>query len=157
MPRLAQALPRLCRVLLLVCGLPVLAWAAQPAGGSLSVLEPWARATPPGATVGGAFLVIENPGAADQLLRIESPVSGTVEMHQTSMKDGMMQMREVKSLTVPAHGQVRFAPGGLHVMLLGLKHPLVEGQHFPMTLVFQNAGSVKVDVIVKGLGAEGGS
>ena len=142
-----------CWALIGACALPA-PLLAQQHGGSLSILQSWARASPPGATVGGAFLTISNPGAQDTLLRIESPVASSVEMHQTSMKDGLMQMRQVETVPVPAHGRVQFDPGGLHVMLLGLKRPLVEGQHFPMTLVFQNAGSVKVDVIVKGLGAE---
>jgi len=143
--------------LLLVSGAPGPSAAAEPPTAVLSVAGVWARATPPGASVGGAYFVILNPGSEDKLLRIDSPVATTAAIHQMSMKGGIMQMRPVESVRVPAHGQVQFTPESLHVMLMGLKQPLVEGQHFPMTLVFQNAGSIHVNVVVKGFGAEEGS
>ena len=143
----------LCELLMIAS---VLTAQAQQRSDSLSVEHPWARATPPGASVGGAYFVVMNSGSEDKLLRIDSPVATTAAMHQMSMNGGIMQMRPVESVRVPAHGQVQFTPEGLHVMLMGLKQPLAEGQHFPMTLVFQNAGSIHVDVVVKGLGAEEG-
>lgn len=69
------------------------------------------------------------------------------------MEGGLMEMRPMPSVDVPAHGHVVFGPEGLHVMLIGLTQPLREGQRFPLTLVFQHAGRVRVQVLVQGLGA----
>ena len=131
--------------------IPLAALALSPA--PLTVTQPWARATAPGATVGVVYFEIVNAGAADTLLSVESPVAGHTEMHDSSMKDGTMQMRPVKSLNIPANGRVRFASGGLHVMLVDLKQPLTEGQKFPLQLVFRVAGTINQEVRVKAIGA----
>lgn len=156
MQKLRRPMAILWCVVLLMSAVPV-SGLTQDTSGSLSVERPWARATPPGTSVGGAYFVIMNPGSEDRLLRIDSPVATTAAIHQMSMKGGLMQMRPLESVLVPAHGQLQFTPESLHVMLMGLKQPLVEGRHFPMTLVFQNAGAIHIDVVVKGLGAEEGS
>jgi len=120
----------------------------------LTVVQAWARATPPGITIGGAYFTINNSGDADTLLGIESPVCDHAEPHLMSMSAGMMQMRPLKSVPVPAHGQVRFEPEHMHVMLNDLHRPLREGEEFPMTLIFQRAGRVSTNVRVIGIGAE---
>lgn len=76
-------------------------------------------------------------------------------MHQTLLKGSVMEMRQVDSVGVPAHGDLRFEPGGLHVMLLGLKAPLKEGQHFTLRLQFEHAGAIPADIIVRALGDPG--
>ena len=138
-------------VLTLVLALP--APASDQHLGSLTITQPWSRATAPGASTGAAYFDIINAGPADTLLRIESPVAREVEMHMEYTDGGMMQMRPMQSVEVPQGDRVRFQPGGLHVMLIDLKRILVEGQRFPLTLVFQHAGSVRVEVLVQGLGA----
>jgi periplasmic copper chaperone A len=138
-------------VLALVMTLPALP--ADQHAGSLTVARPWSRATPPGVATGAAYFEIINPGAADTLLRIESPVAREAEMHMNHMEGGMMQMRPMSSVNVPEHGRVRFEPDGLHVMLIDLRQPLKEGQRFPMTLVFRRAGGVSVEAVVLALGA----
>jgi copper(I)-binding protein len=80
-------------------------------------------------------------------------VADHAEMHDSAMKDGMMQMRPVKEVKVPANGHVRFASGGLHVMLVDLKQPLVEGQKFPLKLTFRVIGTINQEVVVKGINA----
>ena len=116
-------------------------------------VQAWARATPPGATVGGVYLTIDNPGASDRLLRVRTPASERAEIHETSVVDGQMRMREVDGLQIPAGGEVKFEPGGLHLMLVGLKQPLKEGEFVPLTLEFGRAGTLQVQARVEQLGA----
>ena len=84
-----------------------------------------------------------------------TPVANKAELH-THIKDGdVMKMREVQSIEIGPHSKVMLKPGGLHVMLMGLKEPLVKGSHFPLTLVFEKAGKMTVDVSVEGVAAMG--
>lgn len=133
-------------------GAPTAAIAQSP---PIAIHQPWARATPPGTSVGAAYLDITNSGAADTLVGVESPIAATVEVHIDQDMGGMMSMRPVPRLAVPAHGHVHLGGGGLHIMLMNLKKPMKEGEHFPLTLVFQNAGRISVDVPVRGIGATG--
>ncbi|MBM3344998.1 MAG: copper chaperone PCu(A)C [Betaproteobacteria bacterium] len=122
--------------------------------GDLQIGHPYARATPPGATVAGAYLSIENKGkTADKLLRAASPVAGLVELHSMRMDGNVMRMRAVPAIDVPAGASVKLAPGGLHVMLQELKRPLKSGERVPLTLVFERAGEVKVDLAVESASA----
>lgn len=118
--------------------------------GDLKIGHPFTRTTPPGAVAAGAYLSIENKGkSADKLLRAASPVAGLVELHSMSMDGNVMRMRAVPSIDVAAGATVKLAPGGLHVMLQDLKRPLKEGERVPMTLVFERAGEVKVELAVQ--------
>lgn len=123
--------------------------------GAIEIEHPWARATPPGARVGGGYLVLENGGdAADRLVGATATVAERVEIHEMSVKDGVMVMRPVSGgLEVPAGGAVKLAPGGYHLMLMGLKQPLVAGDRFPGTLTFEHAGTVAVEFVVEAQGA----
>lgn len=136
-------------VLLRISGKPAAAM------GDIHVEQPFARATP--AKVGGAFMVLHNGGKeADRLLKAESPVAASVELH-THMKDGeAMRMRPVDSIPLPAGGEARLEPGGHHIMLIGLKQPLKEGTSFPLTLIFEKAGRITIEVPVHKPGASGG-
>ncbi len=131
--------------------LPSVMNGAQPAG-SLEVVKAWSRATAPGATVGVAYFEIINSGAQDALVRVEAPVAAHAQMHSMATIGGVMQMRELQTVEVPAHGRVRFEPGGLHVMLIDLVRPLKKGDRFPLTLVFQHADPVHTQAIVQDLG-----
>lgn len=123
--------------------------------GALKIDHPWARATV--AKTGGAFLSIANGGAADRLLKAESPVAETVQIH-TSIKEGdVMRMREVEGIDLPAGETVKLQPGGYHIMLIGLKQPLKLGETFPLTLTFEKAGTIDVTVEIQKPGAMGGS
>ena len=121
--------------------------------GSISIDHPWSRATVAGIPNGAAYFVLKNNGDADdRLLSASSPVANKAELH-THLKDGeVMRMRQVDDVVVPAGGSATFEPGGLHVMLMGLKAPLEQGSSFPLTLVFDKAGSVSVDVTVDRMG-----
>ena len=134
-------------VLILIAALSASASARQYGLGDLSVERPWARELPPVAPNGAAYLRIENAGAvADQVVSASSPMARRVEFHTHEMDGGVMKMRRVHWVEVPARGSVRFEPGGLHVMLIGLKEPLVAGGSFSLTLGFRNAGELEVEV-----------
>lgn len=118
--------------------------------GSLRIDHPWSRATVAGIPNGVAYFVLENNGDTDdRLLAASSPIAKTVELH-THVKDGeVMRMRHVDDISLPAGETVALEPGGLHVMLMGLHEALEEGTTFPMTLDFEHAGSITVDVVVQ--------
>ena len=132
-----------------------LAQGAQAADG-IQVTEPWARATGKTARSAVAYLSVENTGdAADTLVAASTPAAGRVALH-THIKDGdVMRMRAVQSIEVGPRSKVRLQPGGLHLMLTELKGPLAEGSHFPLTLRFEKAGEVTVEVAVQGAGSMG--
>lgn len=131
--------------------------AMPAAAGDIRILAPFARATP--AKVGGVFLTLQNGGKADdRLLKAASPAAASVELH-THVKDGdAMRMRPVEDIPVPAGGQTMLEPGGYHIMLIGLKQPLKEGGQIPLTLTFEKAGdiSIEVPVVKAGAAAAGG-
>jgi copper(I)-binding protein len=133
------------------------ALAQQTKAGDLTIEKPWARATPKGAEVGAAYVEIRNGGGDADRLTGGTADFANVEIHEMSMQGNVMQMREVKDgLAIPAHGDVKLTPGGYHLMLTGLKHPLVKGETAKVTLTFERAGAVTVDFAVVGVGAASG-
>ncbi len=132
------------------------ALAQEIKAGDLTIEKPWARATPKGAEVGAGYLEIRNDGAsADRLTGGSADFAG-VEIHEMKMEGGIMKMRELKDgLEIPAHGSVKLAPNGYHLMFTGLKRPLVKGESAKATLTFERAGAVSVDFAVQGVGAAG--
>lgn len=124
--------------------------------GPLVVSHPWARASAPTARNGAAYMKIESaPGARDRLIGARSPVAEAVEVHETTVTDGIARMRRVPEIGISSDHPVVLAPGGMHLMLIGLKSPLKEGDLFPLVLTFEKIGEVAVDVIVEALGAMG--
>ena len=123
--------------------------------GALRIELPWARATPNGARVGGGYLKIVNTGKEpDRLVSGTVPVAARVEVHEMSMADGIMRMRPVEKLEIPAGGSVELKPGGYHAMFLDLNQPLKEGDRIKGTLVFEKAGPVTVEYVVRGIAAQ---
>lgn len=144
-------------LLSVVASMPAIAQASAQDidAGSLILQHPWSRATPPGAPVGGGYLTIVNKGTtADKLVGGTIDVAAGVEIHQMTMEDGVMKMRQLDGLDIPAGGSVTFSPNGLHLMFIGLKHGLKKGQHADGTLVFEKGGSVKVSYEIEGIGAK---
>ncbi len=124
--------------------------------GSIGIEHPWSRATPPGARTGAGYFVLTNTGSADdKLVSASSPAAEKVEVHEMSIKDGIMNMRRVDVLTIPAGGTASLSPGGYHLMLMGLKAPFKEGQMIPVTLTFEKGGPVEVELQVDKMGATG--
>jgi len=135
--------------------------AAVPAfaqSSSIQVDQPWARATPGGATTGAVYMTINNKsGTADRLTGASSVVAATLQIHEMKVVNGTMKMREVPGgLSVPPNGTVVLKPGSYHVMLIGLKNPLKAGDSFPLTLKFEKAGNVAVTVPVQAMDAKSG-
>lgn len=121
---------------------------------SLRIDHPFARATPPGARSAGVFLTVENRGdQPDRLLRVSTPAAGEAELHRMTLDAGVMRMRAVSGIDVNAGDKLVLTPGSYHVMLTDLKMPLHAGAIFPLTLVFEKAGSIEVQVLVEGVGA----
>lgn len=121
--------------------------AGEAPARNIEVLSPWARATPPLAKMGAAYLEIRVL-AADTLVGAASPVSERVEIHATVDNNGVLQMRPLYALPVAAGQPAHLAPGGTHIMLVGLRAPLAAGTSFPLTLQFEHAGAVIVQVSV---------
>lgn len=121
----------------------------------LTIDHPWARASAGPAPNGAAYLTVRNGGAADRLVAIAGDVAEHVELHSHRMDGTVMQMRSVEAVDVPAGGSATLQPGGLHIMLIGLKRPLKEGERFPLVLTFEKAGEVTVEVKVEGIGSMG--
>lgn len=121
----------------------------------IMVEDPYARATPAGAMTGAVYMTIDNKASApDRLTGAASNVAAQVQVHEMSMDNGVMKMRELTDgLAIPAGGTVALKPGSYHVMLIGLKKPLAAGNSFPLTLKFEKAGNVSVTVPVKAMGA----
>jgi hypothetical protein len=133
--------------------------AAIPGGASaqaIRVVDAWSRPTAPGIDVGVAYFTIRNAGKSDRLLRVSSNVAKRAELHVSTLKDGVMRMEGLSSVDVASGAPTSFEPSGRHVMLIGLKRPLKEGDVFPLTLTFANAGPVQVRVRVRGSGNPGG-
>ncbi|MCF4997306.1 copper chaperone PCu(A)C [Pseudomonas syringae] len=120
--------------------------------GELEIAHPWSQELPPNAPTVAAYFVIQNPGkTADRLLSVESPIAGAAQLHEHVMKGDLMKMDQVPSVAIPAGGEVTFAPMAYHVMLLELKDRslLSDGKRFPLTLHFEKAGEVTVEVAVQ--------
>src|SRR5215471_17340579 len=125
--------------------------------GDLVITQAWSRATPGGAKVGGGYLTIENRGSApDRLIGGASDAAGKVEVHEMTMKNGVMTMRPLeKGVTIDPGKVVKLAPGGYHLMLTDLKGPLKQGDKLAITLEFEKAGKVQVSFDVQAVGAKG--
>lgn len=120
--------------------------------GELRIDHPWSQELPPNAPTVAAYFTLLNQGAtADRLTGVDSPIAGRAELHEHVMQDNLMKMQQVPQVAVPAKGEVKFAPMAYHVMLLDLRDRslLRDGQHFPLTLHFEKAGAVTVDVSVQ--------
>lgn len=143
----------------LIVGLVLVLWAGPVLAhdakvGDLVIMEPWARATIGQVETGAAYLTVINHGAAgDRLLAVSTPVAAKAQLHSNVMDDGVMKMRHIEAIDIEAKASTALEPGGFHVMMMGVKSPLKEGDAFPMTLTFETAGSVDVEVHVQGIAA----
>jgi copper(I)-binding protein len=134
---------------LLLVFIALLALSACSSQGDLTVGDVWAR---PGIADGntGVFFIIDNPtDQDDRLLSARSDVAQFVELHRTTMEEGVMQMTPQEFVLVPAGEQVLFKPGDLHVMLIKLHDQLNVGDTFELTLVFENSGEISLTVTVQ--------
>ena len=143
-------MPRPLRMALLagLLAAPALAQTAP-----VTVTGAWARATPPGAAAAAAYVTLASP-AGDRLVSVSTPAAAEAQVHEMHMEGDVMRMRELPGgLALPPGQAVTLAPGGLHIMLLGLKAPLKQGDTLALHLVFQSAPPVDVSVPVAAIGA----
>ncbi|MEO0976778.1 MAG: copper chaperone PCu(A)C [Pseudomonadota bacterium] len=134
----------------------VSATAADYTAGDLSLSKTWTRATPPKARAGGGFVEIVNSGSQDdRLISASSGVAKKVELHEMSVTDGVMKMREMEGgIDIPAGETVTLKPGSLHIMFMGLNAPFEEGTTVPVVLTFEKAGDVEIELDVAKMGAK---
>ena len=148
---------------LLVASLTVLAIASAHArdykAGALDVADPWSRSTPKGASVAAGYMKITNTGTApDRFISGSSDVASKFEVHEMTMENGVAKMRPVKGgLEIKPGQTVELKPGSFHVMFVGLKKPLANGDHIKATLVFEKAGTLDVEFDVHEMGAMTGA
>src|ERR1700758_1606909 len=118
--------------------------ASEYKAGALTVIDPWSRATPKGASVGSGYLKIVNSGStADRLVSGSTDAASSFQVHEMTMEEGVAKMRPLKDgLEIKPGQTVELTPGGFHIMLTGLKKPLNKGDHFNATLTFEQAGTV---------------
>ena len=117
--------------------------------GGITVSDAWVLPPVIANQPGAAYLVIQNNGAADKLLSVESDVAKTIELHESMESGGMMQMSPMPNIEVPANGKVELKPGSFHMMLMGLTRPLKAGDKVQLTLNFEKAGKMPVTAEVK--------
>jgi len=125
--------------------------------GSIEIEQPWARATPKGATIGAAYMKLTNTGSEpDRLVGGSVAFARRFELHSMTMEQGVMKMREVKDgLEIKPGETVELKPGGYHVMFVDLKEPLKQGEDVTVTLKFAKAGTIEVKYPVAATGAGG--
>lgn len=117
---------------------------------TVRIEQAWARPTVAGQSTGGGYAAITNSGSvADRLVGGSTPAAERVELHSMTMQGDVMRMRQLDAIDVPAGQQVKLEPGGLHLMLVGLKAPLKNGSSVPLTLRFEKAGDVPVQLSVR--------
>ncbi|MGK7866372.1 copper chaperone PCu(A)C [Falsiroseomonas sp. E2-1-a20] len=132
-----------------------IAQALAQQAGDLRIEGPWSRAAGAGRT-GAGYLTIRNTGREpDRLVSARAGIARAVELHTHLHEGGVMRMRPVPAIDVPAGETVTLGPGGLHLMLLELRAPLNQGEAVPVTLVFERAGEVEVRLAVQSAGARG--
>lgn len=127
--------------------------AQQASAPGLEIEGGFLRASPGSAPTGAGFMTIRSTGAADRLVAFRTPACTRPELHTHINDNGIMRMRQVPAIDVPAGGVAELKSGGLHLMLIDLVAPLSEGDVVPVTLVFERAGEVTVQMPVKKIGA----
>jgi copper(I)-binding protein len=125
--------------------------------GAIKIGHPWARATPKGAKVGGAYMTLTNTGTEpDRLTAGTAAIAGKVELHEVTEAGGVTKMRALpKGLEIKPGETVKLEPGSFHVMLIDLKEPLAKGAKFMGTLMFEKAGRIEVEFRIEDKGSPG--
>lgn len=130
----------------------LLGFSALAQSGSVEIKEAWARATPGKAENGAAYLTLASP-TGDRLIGISTPVARKAELHAMKLEGGVMMMTPLEAVDLPAGQAVTLKPGAVHIMLVGLKRPLQQGQTVQLTLRFAKAGTREVAAAIGKVGA----
>lgn len=126
--------------------------AHEYSAGQLHIAHPWSMELPPNAPTVAVYFIVHNNGkSADRLTGVHTPIAGEAQFHESSHVNGMMKMQQVTAVEIAAGADASFAPMGYHVMLLDVKDrsKLTDGQRFPLTLHFEKAGDITVEVSVQ--------
>lgn len=124
--------------------------AATEASAGISIVDAWAAPTPSGVDIAAGYLSITNGTAADDVLvGVSTPRATRSDIHEMSGENGVMRMRAVPRLTIPAGQTVTLGPGGLHLMFTGLDHPFTAGENIPLRLSFEHAGVRDITLSVR--------
>ncbi len=143
------ALVMVAALALAVVAMPAPAPAHEESAGDITIVHPWSRPAAQGQN-GVIYLEISNGGAIDdRLIAVSTPLAGRVELHRSTMEDGIHRMEKVDSIAVPAGGTVALEPGGFHVMLVDLEFMLMAEETIPVTFTFEHAGDVSTGVSVE--------
>lgn len=141
---------RVVNLILMCMAAAVIAGCGQDSAAAIAVSEPWIKAPVPGRAMAAGFLKVDNRGGGEEvLLGLECADATAVEMHEMFHEGDMMKMRKVEQWTIPGRGSLTLAPGGGHLMFLGLRRQLVEGDTVQLTLHFKRAGDHTLAVPVK--------
>ncbi len=125
------------------------AGAGHPGHETMKIEHVWSRAVPPTPPTGAVYFKLHSQATeADRLIGARTPRAEKAELHTHVHQDEVMRMEQVEAVDIPANGHVEFKPGGNHVMLFGVTEPLVAGEHFPITLEFEKAGEITLDVTI---------
>lgn len=151
-----RLLPAFAAALFLLAAIPAIASSHKAMEGhgekkTISVQNVWARATAPSASNGAAYMTLSISKGSDTLKGVSGSVADRVEMHNHLNDMGVMKMRQVQGIAVDEGSPTLLLPGGLHIMLIGLKAPLKEGDSFPLTLEFEKSGKQTIEVMVTGI------
>ncbi|MGB9153466.1 MAG: copper chaperone PCu(A)C [Alphaproteobacteria bacterium] len=145
----------MCAAVMLIGGS---AWAHSYQQGDIRIGHIWTRATPLGATTAAIYVPFLNTGKErDRLISASTSLADKVEIHEEVKDGGMMKMQKLDAITLEPNVPVSLRPGGIHLMVFGLKQPLKEGEMLPLTLQFEKAGIAKVDVMIESVGAMSGA
>jgi copper(I)-binding protein len=118
--------------------------------GMIEIDHPWSRPTPPSAPVAGGYMILQNGGPdTDRLVQVMSPIAARAEIHRSVVEDGVASMRPVDGLALEPGATVDFEAEKLHIMFIGPKQQLQDGDKFPATLVFEKVGAIDVDFAVQ--------
>jgi periplasmic copper chaperone A len=134
----------------LLCGMLFAVPVALAQQSDIRVENAWSRAAMQGGT-GVVYLTITDAGGPDRLLSITAPVANKAELHESVTGQGVAKMRGIAALPITPRRPVQLAPGGYHIMLMGLKQALKEGESFPVTLNFEHSGAITTTVAVRGM------
>ncbi len=149
MHHLTQFITRFALLALVAC---VCTGAAQAQAQSpdIAISNAWARPTVEGQQGGGGFVTLINHGKSDdRLIGASSPAAGHMELHTMKIENNVMRMRQVPNIEIKAGETVELKPGGLHVMFMDLKQPLITGSKAPVTLQFEKAGTVTIEFTIQ--------
>ncbi len=129
-------------------------WINNVTADGVVVEQAWARASAGGATTAAAYVTLKGGSAADRLVGVDTPAADTAAVHESFTDNGVMKMRPVTALPIPAGASVTFSPGSYHVMLTGLRRALVAGERFPLTFRFEHEQPITVEVLVRAIGRD---